>query len=245
MEIKDRQIIRRSTKLRRLSEKISIYEKKGMNFSSAFNYKNKFSELSNELYRLVAQRLIKEDPTFKELATENTSLLKNSYLLFKTTVQQMSLTGTHATELRGRLSQNGHFYCSVKKTNLPIFNIFSPYAYTSEFIGKIDCLGNVILQKKATRHALFKRVPSKFYAEIKENGEVRLLTIDCDGDFLLTGGKNIISKIISEYSFTNLKVQSEFQRRKKQLEIIMDDYIQKITASKKPFLFSRSPLQLW
>lgn len=175
-----------------------------MPFTTIVRLKKKHAEINTELNRLITRRLLIENNNFNKLANESYKLLKNGSLKFKTTAQQMSATGNHTTELRGRLHRNGHIYCDVKKTNFPILNFFSEYSFPSSFEGNIDCLGNVILKKSATDYALFKRVPTKLEGEITTNGRIRVNATECDQDWLFRG-KHVISQITSDaLTFKNI-----------------------------------------
>ncbi|MCG8580585.1 MAG: hypothetical protein MI866_11735, partial [Bacteroidales bacterium] len=138
-------------------------------------------------------------------------------------------TGTHTTELRGRLHRNGHIYCDVKKTNFPIFNFLSDYSFPSSFDGDIDCLGNVILKKNATDYALFKRVPTRLEGEIKAKGKIQVWATERDQDWLF-GGKHIISQIVSEYTFKDSIYENEFFDNKKKLEDLINNFKEEITG---------------
>jgi len=90
----------------------------------------------------------------------------------------MSITGSHATVLKGRIHENGHIYCQTEKTNFPIFNIFSEFTFPSAFKGKVDCLGNVHLMKSETGMALIKSLPKQLEGLITEDGNITIETAE-------------------------------------------------------------------
>ncbi|MCU4176277.1 hypothetical protein [Carboxylicivirga sp. N1Y90] len=229
VEIKNKKITKIDSKLKKLATKISKYEKIRMPRTTIVRLKKKHTEIDTELNKLIARRLLIENNDFNVLANKSYELLKNGNLVFKTTAQQMSLTGTHATELKGRLHRNGHIYCYVKKTNFPILNFFSEYSFPSSFDGNIDCLGNITLTKSSTDYALFNRVPTKLEGEITSKGKVKVYTTKRDQDWLF-GGKHVISQIISEYTFWNNKAENEFFENKKKLEDLIRNFKKEITS---------------
>jgi len=225
--ISDKAVAKRDRKLQKISNKITRYQNARKPNFLILKLKQEHLNLNNELNRLITLRLERENDEFKEIAKRNCNLLRNSNLVFKTSRQGMSLTGSYVNLMKGRLHNNGHIYCHTEKTNISLLNPFADYYFPSKFEGKIDCLGNVELHKTATRSALFNRVPIKLEGEITENGTIKVSTTEREHDFI-SGGKHIISRIVSSYTFANPNDENEFFENRNLLVDMINEYKQRI-----------------
>ena len=149
------------------------------------------------------------------------------YLVFKTYQEEMSYAGSYAKTLHGKLNNNGHIYCNAITTNNWLLSPFAKYYFPSEFMGTIDCIGNVRVKATKIGAAFINRLPSELSARITSNGTIKLTTIKTEGDFF-TQGKILISKIIGQYTFKDSEQANCFYENKKLLLSIIEEYRRQI-----------------
>lgn len=228
--IEEKELIKKEEKLNKIESRIAKYEKDRMPNSVIIKWKLKFQKLNNYLNKCIIQRLIAEDESIKKIAKQNVELLKCSKLVFKTSRNGISFTGSHVTLLEGSIHENGHIYCEAKKTNLSIFNPFSQFSFPSAFNGCMDCLGNITLTKSETGTAFINTLPTKLEGEISDDGMVLIKTTERESELL--GSRNyFISRIVSSYVFDSEIIRNEFFRNKEKLINLVVEYRKKIIAA--------------
>ncbi len=214
--IKDKEILRHENKLKKLADKIVKYKSKKYAHTIIVKLEVKYQKLDRYLNEKIAQRLISENSEFKIKAEENISLLKNPKVIFKTSQRDMSITGSHAIDMIGRIHNNGHIYCDTKRINFSIFSSFSSYQFPASFKGNIDCLGNIILSKSSTGVEYRGVIPLSFEGYITEKGLISIQIKDKEIE-TFSKGTNFISRIVSSYIFENDKTEKKFNRNKEAL----------------------------
>jgi hypothetical protein len=228
--IRDKEIIKKEKKIREIEAKIVNYRKSRVSRSIIVKWELKYQELNNYLNNRLNERLILEDDSYKDFSKKNIKLLRNNKIIFKTSRNGVSITGTHATVLKGKIHKNGHIYCQTEKTNFPIFTMFSQFSFPSAFKGRIDCLGNVRLMKSETGMALIKNLPKKLEGLITEDGIITIKTTEREGD-IFSNGSYMISRIVSTYAFEDEQTEQEFFSNRNDLLGMIKDYKNKITAA--------------
>jgi len=218
----EKQIKRLERKFSKSYSKLKRYEGKGYYRDLYLKQVKKCNELKSEIYNLIAPILEENNEAFKIIAQKNYELLENSRLNCKTHKTGWSAYGSFTTQLRGKIENNGLFYCKTRTTNLP-FRPLMNFEYPSKFEGYIDCLGTVRLITVETEKAAFKTLPNKFSGTIDNKGRVVMSTEERETD-ILSGGRMIISEIIGNPFGNSQEKKEQFLTNKKELILLIEAY---------------------
>ncbi len=225
--IKDKEIQKQELKLKKLADKIASYQSKNYAHTIIVKLEVKYQELERELNEKIAQRLIQEDKSFATLAEENVRLIQIPKIVFKTSKRDMSITGSHAIGMKGRIHNNGHIYCDTKRINFSLFSGLSSYQFPTAFKGNIDCLGNITLSKSGTGFQYRGIIPLSFEGSVNDQGKISITMKDKEIEYH-SKGTNFVSRIVSSYIFKDQKTEQKFYTNKEILLYEIRQYRDKL-----------------
>jgi hypothetical protein len=189
---------------------------------SIIEAKQNIELINDELNQTICSILEIESQDFRKIAIENYSYLSTDRIVFKTYKKDMSISGSYAETMKGKLHKNGHIYCFTESTNFP-GNPFAKYMFPSTIEGKIDCIGNVSLKTTKTDWAIFDRVPSQMEGIIGDLGSIKIRTTEKENDFF-SNGMHVVSRIISSYFFKTKEHEINFHMNRKILLDFINEY---------------------
>lgn len=184
--------------------------------------KHKLEKLQQKQFYSVDEYLINTDKTYLNIAQESLKILEEDEIEFIVYEEQYSVIGNYTEKVEGTIHSNGCSYSYSKERNFPSLP-FDSWRYTAEMTGNIDYWGRVYLKTSKTKYAMFKNVPNRFKGYVSTEGEIKLLNIKNDYDFI-SSGRATMGKLIAKHFAGDENKKAEFFANKEILAKMILEY---------------------